>query len=139
MAISGGHTPGQSGHVTDHNLIDAAIAAKAASTALTAEISRATTAEAAAITTAGTNADTKIAAQHSVDNSTYVAGVVAGAGSDPTGAADSTTALNAALTAATGKVAHLPKGTYLLSGISIPAGTKVYCYGSTLKAKTNAG
>ena len=46
---------------------------------------------------------------------------------DPAGGADSTTAIQAALTAGAGKRVYLPGGAYLISSdLSVPSGTTVY-------------
>lgn len=50
-------------------------------------------------------------------------------GADPTGAADSTTALSSALSAASGKALLLNPGTYKVSQLTVPANTQVFCIG----------
>lgn len=61
-----------------------------------------------------------------------------GTGIDPTGATDSSTAiqavLDAAVTSAFGKAVYLPPGSYLATGLDLPSGVKFYGWGSELKA-----
>lgn len=65
-----------------------------------------------------------------------------GSGIDPTGVADSTTALqakiNAAATSAYGKAVYLPAGTFLCAGLTLPSGVSLIGYGTVLQAPSAA-
>lgn len=54
------------------------------------------------------------------------------------GSTDDTAAIQAALTAAAGKVLTIPQGTYkVTSGLSVPANTTIYGYGATLSCTSS--
>jgi parallel beta-helix repeat protein len=61
-------------------------------------------------------------------------------GADPTGTDDSTTALQAAITAAAGKTLVIPTGIYLTTGLTIPAASNTTIIGqSTILKLTDEG
>lgn len=53
------------------------------------------------------------------------------------GTTDDTAALTSWLSSISGKSGYLPAGTYMCSGLSIPASTTIYGYGATLKKNAN--
>jgi hypothetical protein len=63
---------------------------------------------------------------------------VKGAGATGDGTTDDTTKVQNAITAAAGGMIVFPAGTYLVSGLTIPANTTLWMYGATIKQKVLA-